>query len=317
MIHVQNWKIYASHYSDDSTELGLELKKAQLHYKQYGEQMGVPVTEDIVCRAKRPSVDDIFPYLFEGTLIDDFNQAQFIERNNNCITIREWHARKGTFKQDTTASLPTTSGDEIITTGAATMPITTYADAGNVSAFMLQTGNADCADDLIQMTNNNAEETIGDVLNDIHRKDTMNNTPMKTKKLFEYETPSKPRNELLRFKKTHTFLSPTTKELQRSIDKAASSVKVIYNKNELKATRKNILQSVDHILSHDLVMENPDAAAFVTKLERKVQEIKEEFTKTVHSITGTRNGNDGELTYPSFKSRKQKHVDKRFKGLSG
>ncbi len=67
----------------------------------------------------------------------------------------------------------------------------------------------------------------------------------------------------------------------------------------MKATRKNILQSVDHILSHDLVMENPDDAAFVTKLERKVQEIKEEFTKSVHSITGTRNGNDGELIHCS------------------
>jgi hypothetical protein len=44
MIHVQNWKIYASHYDDDSTELGFELKKEQLHYKQYGEQMGVPVS---------------------------------------------------------------------------------------------------------------------------------------------------------------------------------------------------------------------------------------------------------------------------------
>ncbi len=151
------------------------------------------------------------------------------------------------------------------------MPITTYADAGNVSAFKLQTGYADCADDLFQMTDNNADERIGDISNDIYRKDTMNNTPMKKKKLFEYETPSKPRNELLRFQNTHTFLSPTTKELQRSIEKAASSVKVIYKKNELKAARKNILQSVDHILSHDLVMENPDAAAFVTKLERKVQ----------------------------------------------
>ena len=85
----------------------------------------------------------------------------------------------------------------------------------------------------------------------------------------------------------------------------------------MKAARKNILQSVDKILSHNLVMENPQAAAFVAEVERKVQEIKEEFTKSVHSITGRMNGNDGELTYPSFQSRKQKNVDKRFKGLSG
>jgi hypothetical protein len=140
---------------------------------------------------------------------------------------------------------------------------------------------------------------------------------MKKKKLFQNEKPLKTSNELLIFKNTQTFLSPTTKELQRSIEKAASSVKVVYNTNELKAARKNILQSVDHILGHDLVKENPQAAAFVAELERKVQEIKEEFTKSVHSITYTMQGNDGELTFPAFQSRKRKYVDKRFKGLLG
>jgi len=52
MIHVQNWKIYASHYSDDSTDLGFELKQAQLHYKQYGEEMGVPVTDKLFPRQR-------------------------------------------------------------------------------------------------------------------------------------------------------------------------------------------------------------------------------------------------------------------------
>ena len=135
--------------------------------------------------------------------------------------------------------------------------------------------------------------------------------------MFEYETPLKPSNDLLIFKNTQTFLSPTTKELHRSIDKAASSVKIIYNTNELKAARKNILQSINHILGHDLVQENPQAASFVAKLERKVQEIKEEFTKSIYSITGTMHGNDGELTFPAFQSRKRKYVDKRFKGLLG
>ena len=59
MIHVQNWKIYASHYNDDSTDLGSELKQAQLHYKQYGEEMGVTVTDEIISTAKRPSVDKV------------------------------------------------------------------------------------------------------------------------------------------------------------------------------------------------------------------------------------------------------------------
>ena len=282
MIHVQNWKIYASHYNDDSTDLGFELKQAQLHYKQYGEEMGVPVTDEIVSTTKRQSVDDIFPFLFEGTSIHDYNQAQFIERNKNCITIREWQESE-----------------------------VKYAD----SDF----GETCCVDDLFDNTDNNSAEIIGDLLNDIYTKENSGNddTPMKKRQLFEYETPLKPSNDLLIFKNTQTFLSPTTKEFQRSIDKAASSAKVIYNRNELKAARKNILQSVDHILGHDLVKENPQAAAFVAELERKVQEIKEEFTKSVHSITCTMQGNDGELTFPAFQSRKRKYVDKRYKGLSG
>jgi hypothetical protein len=282
MIHVQNWKIYASHYNDDSTDLGFELKQAQLHYKQYGEEMGVPVTDKIVSTTKRQNVDDIFPFLFEGTSIHDYNQAQYIERNKNCITIREWQESE-----------------------------VKYADSD-----FCETG---CVDDLFDNTDNNSDEIIGDLLNDIYTKENSGNddTPMKKRQMFEYETPLKPSNDLLIFKNTQTFLSPTTKEFQKSIDKAASSAKVIYNRNELKAARKNILQSVDHILGHDLVQENPQAAAFVAELERKVQEIKEEFTKSIYSITGTMHGNEGELMFPAFQSRKRKNVDKRFKGLSG
>ena len=286
MIHVQNWKIYSSHYDDDSTEIGFELKKEQLHYKQYGEQMGVPVTEEIVCRAQRPSDDDIFPYLFDGTTIEDYNQAKFIEQNNNCITVREWHERV----------LTRIDGGIITAESAAQMPDTTNGSADDYFSYDL----------------------LGEVEDDTPMGEVEDDTPMKKIQLFEeYETPSKKSNELLRFQNTQTFLSPTTKELQKSIEKAASSVKVVYNTHELKAARKNILQLVDHILSHKLVMENPLAVEFVAELERKAQEIKEEFTKTVHSISGTMQGNDGELTFPAFQRRKRKHVDKRFKGLSG
>jgi hypothetical protein len=139
-------------------------------------------------------------------------------------------------------------------------PITT-------NTYDLLTGSADCADDSYDMTNNNSDEIIGDTLNDMYRKEAGDDTSMKKKQLFEYETPTKPCNELLRFKDKYTFLSPTTKELQRSIEKVASSTKVIYNTNDLRATCKNILQSVDHILNHYLVLENPQAAAFVSELK--------------------------------------------------
>jgi hypothetical protein len=248
MIHVQNWKIYATNYNDDSTDLGFELKKAQLHFKQYGEQMGVPVTDEMVCRAKRPSVDDNFPYLFDGTSLNDYNEAKFIETNNNCNTIREWHEREATLKKASVASVLTSS--IAMESGEKSISI-------NTTSFL--TGSADCDNDLYDLTNNN--KSIGEILNDMDTKLSGDVSPMKQKQLFEYETPTKQVNELLRFKDKHTFLSPTTKELQRSIEKAASSAKIIYNTNDLRVSRKNILQSVDHILNHELVMENPQAAA--------------------------------------------------------
>ncbi len=117
-----------------------------------------------------------FPFLIEGTSIHDYNQAQFIERNKNCITIREWQERE-----------------------------VKYADS--------DLGETWCVDDLFDNTDNNSDEMIGGLLNDMYTKDGSRNddTPMKKKQLFEYETPLKPSNDLLIFKNTQTFLSPTTK----------------------------------------------------------------------------------------------------------
>jgi hypothetical protein len=103
----------------------------------------------------------------------------------------------------------------------------------------------------------------------------------------------------------------------QSIEKASNSVQVLYNQEELKAICKNILLSVDHILGHDLVKEDPCAATFVTELDRKVQEVKEQFTKLILSICGYRHGKDGELTFPSFENKKRKYIDKRFEGILG
>ena len=259
----------------------------------------MPVTEEIVCRAQRPSDDDIFPYLFDGTTIEDYNQAKFIEQNNNCITVREWHERVVT-RIDGGIMKTAESGEQ--------MPNTTNGLADDYCGEQMPNTSNGLADDYF----------FDDLLADTPMVEVEDDTPMKKKQLFEeYETPTKKSNELLRFQNTQTFLSPTTKEFQKSIEKAASSVKVVYNTHELKAARKNILQSVDHILSHELVMENPLAAEFVAELETKVQEIKEQFTKTVHSISGKMQGNEGELTFPAFERKKGKHVDKRFKGLSG
>jgi hypothetical protein len=71
----------------------------------YGEKMGVPITEELVVKAKRPNVDDQFPYLFHGKDVEDYKQAQFIQQNNNCITISKWLTSKGVSKQSTCRKL--------------------------------------------------------------------------------------------------------------------------------------------------------------------------------------------------------------------
>ena len=66
----------------------------------------------------------------------------------------------------------------------------------------------------------------------------------------------------------------------------------------------NMITSVDHILQHDLVRENPIATEFVSAMEKEMQNIKERFNTKIMLILGSKNGQDNELCYPSFKNIK-------------
>jgi hypothetical protein len=66
-----------------------------------------------------------------------------------------------------------------------------------------------------------------------------------------------------------------------------------------------------------LVKEESRAAEFVTAMERQIQNLKEEFTPKKMSMTGTTNGRDDELTFPSFGNKRTTVVEKRYKGTSG
>ncbi len=118
-------------------------------------------------------------------------------------------------------------------------------------------------------------------------------------------------------KDTGLFLSPATEKFHKSIDKATKLSTVVYYSETLKEVWKNIIQSMDHILNHDLVCENSAAAAFVGTIERRMQEIKEEFNKVVLSIIGSNIGKDNEVCFPSYKNKKKKQGEKRFKGIAG
>jgi hypothetical protein len=65
------------------------------------------------------------------------------------------------------------------------------------------------------------------------------------------------------------------------LEKAKTSTDVVYDTKKMSDVPKIIIKSVDHILNHDLVQENPCAATFVTGIEQEqeVQHIKEVFNK--------------------------------------
>ena len=123
--------------------------------------------------------------------------------------------------------------------------------------------------------------------------------------------------DLLRFTDTHTYLSPLTKELHNSLEKAKQKSSIVYTATNLRSVRKNVIESIDHILNHDLVLVNPKIAQYVNVLERQIQSIKEEFTKEITSIVGQQIGNDNEVTYASFNNKEKEILDKRFKGYGG
>jgi hypothetical protein len=108
-------------------------------------------------------------------------------------------------------------------------------------------------------------------------------SPQKPPKKILFETPDPLQQNVSQFKDMGLFLSPATKKIQESIEKATKLTEVVYNSLTLKEVQKHIIQSIDHILSHNLVCEHPAAANFVGTVERNIQEIKEEFKKVVLS----------------------------------
>ncbi len=83
--------MYATHYNDDDDTLGdgLELKKLQFKYSNY-EGMGVPISMEILTVSWRPFSDDLFPYFYDRTTIDDYQSALALERTGCCVTKMEY-----------------------------------------------------------------------------------------------------------------------------------------------------------------------------------------------------------------------------------
>jgi hypothetical protein len=93
MIKIQHLKIYAAHYNDDSSGIGMELKRIQLAYRHY-EGMGVPISGEILSRSRKRNFDGVFPYLYDGTTKEDYKLAPSVETSNCSVTFFEFFSTK-------------------------------------------------------------------------------------------------------------------------------------------------------------------------------------------------------------------------------
>jgi len=137
-------------------------------------------------------------------------------------------------------------------------------------------------------------------------------SPPKRTQSFPSESSNIVRTEINKYKDNSLYLSPITKKLHDSIKKASINTQPLYTTKSLRETRKNIINSIDHIINHDLVCEDTLAAKFVSLMEREMQDIKEWFNTQI--LIGSRTGQNNELCFPSFNNTKTKVVEKRLKG---
>jgi hypothetical protein len=70
-------------------EIGLELKKLEFQHSNY-EGLGVSILTEILTRCHRPFSDDLFPYFYDGTTMDNYQSALALERIGCCVTKMEY-----------------------------------------------------------------------------------------------------------------------------------------------------------------------------------------------------------------------------------
>ena len=79
-----------------------------------------------------------------------------------------------------------------------------------------------------------------------------------------------------------------------------------------------MIESIDHILQHDLVSEDPVAGRFVTELSRSITNVKDSFNRAVFEVCGNKfYGKEDELAYPAFTWKQTTSKHKRSKGITG
>ena len=102
-----------------------------------------------------------------------------------------------------------------------------------------------------------------------------------------------------------TYISPMTKRLHHDIEENSPSRIRRHNAESLRASRKNMMNNIDYIISIGDFEEDPQAAMLFDKMEKSIQKIKLEFQQLKLSQPKTP-PRKGMIEFPAFNGPKKK-----------
>ena len=108
----------------------------------------------------------------------------------------------------------------------------------------------------------------------------------------------------------HSYLSPSTKRLHNELLEASSETN--YNEESIAASKKNMIQNINWIMTHGDAMNNQKSAEIISDLEKSIMAAKDKIQQEIF-LTPTKMG----LSFTAFASKKPRNLQKRYKGIAG
>jgi hypothetical protein len=85
-----------------------------------------------------------------------------------------------------------------------------------------------------------------------------------------------------------------------------------YNEESIAASKKNMIQNINWIMTHGDAMNNLKSAEIISDLEKSIMAAKVKIQQEIF-LTPTKMG----LSFTAFASKKTRNLQKRYKGIAG
>lgn len=122
-------------------------------------------------------------------------------------------------------------------------------------------------------------------------------------------------SEMSRFQNnTRCVLNDDTRRLQHQLDMHSPAKVHLPSDTQIRQSRKNMIESIDYVISNGDISHNTDVAKIWEELEKVIQE-KQMLVRNI-VMTTTKTPVENGLEWPALTSTKSK-VIKRYKGITG